>query len=78
MLECYRYVEEYGDDFVRAFEPLRSQAGRVILREIEDGILSLRNELNLAGTVTSIDTRAMLDTAAGLENLADHLDFDVR
>ena len=78
MLECYRYVEEYGVDFVRAFEPLRSQAGRIVLREIEDGIVAIRNELNLSGTVTSIDTRAMIPTAANLENLADHLDFDVK
>jgi hypothetical protein len=78
MLECYRYVEEYGVDFVRVFDPLQSQAGRVVLREIEDGIVSLRNELNLAGTVTTIDTRAMIPTAASLENLADHLYFDIR
>lgn len=78
MFECYRYVEEYGADFVRAFEPLRSQAGRVVLREIEDGIVALRNELNLAGTVTSVDTRAMIPTAAALDNLADQLNFDVR
>ena len=78
LLECYRYVEEYGADFVRAFEPLRSQAGRVVLREIEDGIVALRSELNIAGTVSTIDTRAMIPTAASLENLADHLDYDVR
>jgi len=78
MLECYGYVEEYGASFVRAFEPLRSQAGRVVLREIEDGILALRNELNIAGNVSTIDTRAMIPTAASLENLADHLDYDIR
>ncbi len=78
MLECYRYVEEYGNAFVRAYGPLRSEMGRVVLREIEDGIVALRNELNLAGTVTSIDTRAMLPTAAALENLAEHLDYDVK
>ncbi len=78
MLECYRYVEEYGNAFVRSYEPLRSEMGRVVLREIEDGIVSLRNELNLAGTVTSIDTRAMLPTAASLENLAEHLNYDVK
>lgn len=76
--ECYRYVEEYGVDFVRAFEPLRSQAGRVVLREIEDGVVALRNELNLAGSVTSIDTRKLTITAARLENLADYLDAEVR
>ncbi|MEQ9407848.1 MAG: hypothetical protein RIK87_08970 [Fuerstiella sp.] len=78
VLECYRYVEEYGNIFVRDFAALRSQAGRVVLREIEDGIVALRNELNLAGTVTSVDTREMLPTAASLENLADHLDYDVQ
>lgn len=78
MLECYRYVEEYGADFVRAFEPLRSSAGRVVLREIEDGIVALRNELNIAGTVSTLDTRAMIPMAAALENLADHMDYDVR
>ncbi|MEZ6130913.1 MAG: hypothetical protein R3C59_19760 [Planctomycetaceae bacterium] len=78
MRDSYRYVEEYGANFVRSFEPLRSQAGRVVLREIEDGILALRNELNIAGNVSTIDTRAMIPTAASLENLAEHLDFDVR
>ncbi len=78
LLECYRYVEQYGESFMQAFEPLRSQAGKVVLREIEDGILALRNELNLAGTVTAVDTRAMIPTAASLELLADHLDLDVR
>lgn len=78
MLESYRYVEEYGNIFVRDFAPLRSQAGQVVLREIEDGIVALRSELNLAGTVTSIDTRQMIPTAAALENLADHLDYDVQ
>ena len=78
LLECYGYVEEYGTQFARDFAPLRSTAGRVVLREIEDGIASLRNELNLSGNVNSIDTRAMILTAANLENLADHLDFDVK
>ena len=76
--ESYRYVEQYGSDFIRTFEPLRSQAAKVVLREIEDGILAMRNELNLAGSVTSIDTRAMIPYAASLENLADHMDYDVQ
>jgi hypothetical protein len=78
LLDCFRYVEEYGADFVRSFAPLRSTAGRVVLREIEDGIASLRSELNLSGSTTSIDTRQMLASAANLENLADHLDLDVQ
>lgn len=78
ILQCYRYVEEQGLVFTRAFQPLKSSAGKVVLREIEDGMVALRNELNLSGTVTSVDTRALIPTAASLENLADHLELDVK
>ncbi|MEZ6126708.1 MAG: hypothetical protein R3C49_26605 [Planctomycetaceae bacterium] len=78
LIECYGYVEEYGAVFIRDFEQLRSSTGKVVLREIEDGILALRNELNLAGTVNTIDTPAMRPAAAALANLADQLDFDVQ
>lgn len=78
VLECYRYVEEYGNIFVKTFQPLRSSQGVIVLREIEDGMLALRNELKLAGTVTYVDTTTLLPTAAALENLADHLDLDVQ
>jgi hypothetical protein len=78
VIESYQYVEEYGQDFVRVFSGLRSQAARVVLREIEDGIASLRSELNLTGTVSQVDTQAMLSSAASLENLADLMDFEVR
>ena len=40
--------------------------------------MALRNELHLSGTVTSVDTAKMTPIAARLENLADHLDFDVQ
>ena len=76
LLNCYQYVEEYGVVFVRKFASLRSQAGRVVLKEIEDDIVSLRNELHLAGS-SNIDTAAMVPLAASLENLADHLNDDV-
>lgn len=76
--DCYRHVEEYGVMFVRGFEPLRSSAGRVVLREIEDGMMALRKELNIAGTVSSVDTRELMDTAAKLEMLGDHLKLDVK
>ncbi len=78
LMESYTYVEQYGNEFIRAFAPLRSEAGRVVLREIEDSIASLRAELHIGGTVTSVDSRKLIDTAATLDNLADHLRFDVR
>lgn len=78
LLDDYRYVEEYGNRFVRTFSSLKSRTGQVVLREIEDGIVALRNELNLAGTISSIDTRRLIPVAAALENLADELSLDVR
>lgn len=78
LLESYSYVEQYGTDFVRSFAALKSQAGRVVLKEIDDGIASLRAELNISGTVDSVDVAKLVVTAARLENLADHLRVDVR
>lgn len=78
LLRDYRFVEEYGTRFVRAFTPLKSKTGQVVLREIEDGIVGLRNELNLSGTVSTIDTRRLVPIAATLEILADELSLNVR
>jgi hypothetical protein len=78
ILESYQYVEEYGQDFSRVFSQLRSQAARVVLREIEDGIASLRSELNLSGTVNQVDTQQLLTAAASLDNLTELLDSEVR
>ncbi|MEZ6060110.1 MAG: hypothetical protein R3C19_07100 [Planctomycetaceae bacterium] len=78
ILDAYSYVEQYGADFIRSFAGMKSSAGRVVLKNIEDGIFSLRNELNLSGNTNSIDTRALLPIAANLGNLADHLNFDVK
>lgn len=77
LLRDYQVVEEYGNKFVRAFAPLKSRTGQVVLREIEDGIVGLRNELNLSGTVSTIDTRRLIPIAATLETLADELSLDV-
>ena len=77
LLENYSYVEEYGTDFIRSFAQLRSSAGKVVLQEIESGIASLRAELNISGTVASVDTQKLITTAANLENQADHLKYDV-
>ncbi|MCH2201731.1 MAG: hypothetical protein MK102_07160 [Fuerstiella sp.] len=77
LLENYGYVEEYGSSFIRSFSTLRSSAGKVVLQEIESSIGSLRAELHISGTVASVDTQRLVRRAAALENLADHLKFDV-
>ncbi|MDA1230848.1 MAG: hypothetical protein O2856_08745 [Planctomycetota bacterium] len=78
LIESYRYVEESGAKFARTFSTMQSQQGIVVLRQIEDGMASLRSALNLGGTVTQVDTRRLLPVTASLENLADQLDWDVR
>ncbi|MCA9038166.1 MAG: hypothetical protein KDA91_23740 [Planctomycetaceae bacterium] len=78
IVDAYQYVEEYGYTFIKRFDGLNSQAARIVLREIEDGIHTLRTELNLSGTVTQIDYRSLIQLAASLENLADHMDYDVK
>ena len=78
LMQAYEYVEEYGEDFLRSFASLRSEQGRVVLKEIEDSIASLRAELHIGGTVSSVDTHTMVIMAARLENHADHLHSDVR
>lgn len=78
IMDCYRHVEEYGNNFIRSYEQLKSTSGRVVLREIEDGMMALRNELNITGSATSIDNRHLLMIAASLDNLADHMSLDVQ
>jgi len=77
LLENYGYVEEYGNEFIGSFTQMRSSAAQVVLQEIESSIGSLRAELNISGTVASVDTQKLITIAASLENLADHLEFDV-
>lgn len=78
LIEAYRSVEEYGNRFLQTFGRMNSSVARIVLGRIEDGIASLRGELNIAGTVTDIDTRDLLTYAASLENLAEQLDYEVR
>ncbi|MBL8814878.1 MAG: hypothetical protein JNL58_02520 [Planctomyces sp.] len=78
LVEAYQSVEEYGNRFQQTFSRMNSSVARIVLGRIEDGIASLRGELNISGTVTDIDTRDLLTYAASLENLAEQLDFDVR
>ena len=78
VLESYKYVEEYGAVFIRTFSKMPSQQGVVVLRQIEDGLATLRSALKLGGTVSQVDTRRLQPIASSLENLADQLDWDVR
>ncbi len=78
VIDSYQYVEEYGAVFIRTFSTMQSQQGLVVLRQIEDGMASLRSSLKLGGTVSQVDTGRLQPIASSLENLADQLDWDVR
>lgn len=78
IVAAYRDVEEYGYAFTKTFDQMNSQTARVVLRQIEEGIYALRNELNMAGTVSQVDYTNLQPITASLDNLADQLDYDVR
>lgn len=78
IVDSYKYVEEYGTAFIRTFRLMQSQQGLAVLRQIEDGMASLRGSLKLGGTVSQVDTRRLQPIASSLEGLSDRLDWDVR
>lgn len=78
LVESFRYIEEYGAVFLQTFRQMKSQAGIVVLQEIEDGITALRRELNLGGSPAQVDASRLGPVVASLENLADQLDLDIR
>jgi hypothetical protein len=77
LVESFRYIEEYGAVFLQTFRQMKSQAGIVVLQEIEDGIASLRRELKLGGSAPQPGSDLEV-VAASLEDLADQLDIDLR
>jgi len=77
LVESFRYIEDYGAVFLQTFRQMKSQAGIVVLQEIEDGITALRRELKL-GSSTPQNDAGLKAVAAALEDLADQLDLDIR
>jgi len=74
--QCYSYVEEAAESFQQTFRLLRSNAAQIALHEIEDGVIALRNQTHYSSS--GYDRRRAVELAASLENLADHLQVDVR
>lgn len=78
VVESFRYIEDSGAVFLQTFRQMKSQAGIVVLQEIEDGIAALRRELNLGGSAPRIDNTRLEPIVASLEDLADQVDLDIR
>lgn len=77
VIDSFRYVEEYERAFLQTFGQIRSQAARVVLQQISDGVEALRRELGL-GNSSIVNATGLRPIVASLENLADQLDMDVR
>ena len=74
LVEAFRFVETSWTDFQATFNPLESQKAHLVLKDIEDGIRSLREELKITD---SFDRKAAVELAAAVDNLAQHLTADV-
>ena len=75
LLASYRYVDDEAKLFLTAFRQLRSPAGQAVLNQIEGDLKELENELNYS---RGVDFRMATELAAALENLAEHIEFDVK
>lgn len=74
---CFADVDRSANIFIRAFEPLRSQTGQSVLREIENELSQLKTAMNYSGQ-SGYSRRDFIDLVAKLENLAEHTEFDVK
>ncbi|MCA9118252.1 MAG: hypothetical protein KDA79_24440, partial [Planctomycetaceae bacterium] len=76
LVDAYRYIDSAWITFHDVFRPLQSPAAQRVLAEIEHSVNSLRDSMQV--TDTSFDRRQLLERAAALENLAEHMDLDTR
>ena len=76
IIDAYRYVDNSGALFLESFRPLRSQAAQSVLKDIESGLVSIRESLSVSRGSGGVDRRKAIELASSLELLADHLDLD--
>lgn len=75
LIEEYRYVEEYWLEFDAMFRQLNSDAALQVLTQIERSVADLRRMLQMPDTFNRDEAASL---AASLENLATHLDYDLK
>ena len=76
LVDAYRYIDNAWHTFHDIYRPLQSAAAQRVLAEIEYSVNSLRDSLQVAET--GFDHQALLQRAATLENLAEHIELDTR
>jgi hypothetical protein len=74
---CFADVQRTSAVFLQAFQPLMSQAGQSVLREIENELNTLGVAFNYSHGSDVSSQREFVDLVTKLENLAQHSEFDV-
>jgi hypothetical protein len=75
LVAAFRYIESGWREFDNVFRPINSSAAQQVLSRIERSIVDLREAMQIS---SGYDSRAVLELAASLDNLAGHLDLDMR
>lgn len=75
LADSYRYITDGWQSFNRVFGRLSSPAAQQVMNEIEQSIIALRDALHIRD---GFDGGQAVEVAASLENLAVHLDRDMR
>ncbi len=77
LADSYRYVEDGWRDFISVFRPIKSQKARLVLTDIEKGVLSLRDALQVTSG-GGVDQHELANVAAQLEVYVSNLGYDLR
>ncbi|QDT63046.1 hypothetical protein [Calycomorphotria hydatis] len=75
LVEAYSYIDDAWTSFERVFRPINSEDAQQVLNSVEVSILDLQQSMLIE---QSFDRHTAMELAAELENLAGHLDQDVR
>ncbi len=75
LADAFNYIEESWQDFNRIFKSINSSNARIALQKIERSMHSLRSSLQVEN---KYDQSEAIDLAAQIDNLTNHLNFDVK
>lgn len=75
LVDAYRYIDDAWTRFEAVFRPIKSEKAQLVLNQIKSSVDALRAALMIQ---PDFDPSMAAQLAATLENLAEHLDVDMR
>lgn len=75
LIDAFKYIDSGWRQFNATFQSLQSSGARQVLSQIERDVEALRQAMNVR---SGYDSQAVEQLAAQVDNLASHLDADVR